>query len=178
MRPVTAFQPSPTASPVVTPLAANFTPAPVSVPATMAPAATPEPTATVRYAQGQLTVTSQNASLGTVLKLISTKTGATIDLAPELQNEPVAAQIGPNAVKDVMSVLLDSPKIDYIIMGSGTADGGLQRILSARGNRLDELSSPPAGHSSLRHRRRQERLNSSSMKMFLQWLGWPSHKRR
>jgi hypothetical protein len=132
MRPVTAVQPSPMASPVVSPLAANFTPAPVSAPATMAPAATPEPTATVRYAQGQLTVTSQNASLGTVLKLISTKTGAAIDLAPELQNEPVVAQIGPSPVRDVMSALLDSPKIDYIIMGSGAADGGLQRILVRR----------------------------------------------
>ena len=129
MRPVTALQPSPTASPVVAPLAANFASAPVSAPATMAPAPTPEPTATVHYAQGQLTVSSQNASLGTVLKLISAKTGATIDLAPELQNEPVVAQIGPNAVQEVMSALLDSPKIDYIIMGSGAADGGLQRIL-------------------------------------------------
>jgi hypothetical protein len=94
----------------------------------MSPASTPEPTATVRYAQGQLTVTSQNASLGTILKLISAKTGAAIDVAPELQNEPVVAQIGPSAIQDVMSALLDSPKIDYIIMGSG-ADGGLQRIL-------------------------------------------------
>jgi hypothetical protein len=129
MRPVAGVQPSPTASPVVAPMAANLVPAPVSAPATMAPAPTPEPTATVHYAQGQLTVSSQNASLGVVLKLISAKTGATIDLAPELQNEPVVAQIGPKAVQDVMSALLDSPKIDYIIMGSGAADGGLQRIL-------------------------------------------------
>ena len=63
------------------------------------------------------------------MKLISAKTGATIDVAPELQNEPVVAQIGPSAIQDVMSALLDSPKIDYIIMGSGAADGGLQRIL-------------------------------------------------
>ena len=64
-----------------------------------------------------------------LLKLISAKTGATIDVAPELQNEPVVAQIGPKPIQEVMSVLLDSPKIDYIIMGSGAADGGLQRIL-------------------------------------------------
>ena len=128
MRPAAAIQPSPTASPVVAPLAANLSSAPVPVPATMAPAPTPEPTATVHYAQGQLTVSSQNASLGMLLKLISAKTGATIDVAPELQNEPVVAQIGPKAVQEVMSALLDSPKIDYIIMGSGT-DGGLQRIL-------------------------------------------------
>jgi hypothetical protein len=110
-------------------MAANFAPAPVAAAETIAPAPISEPTATVHYAQGKLTVNSQNASLGTVLKLISAKTGAAIDLAPELQNEPVVAQIGPSAVQDVMSALLDSPKIDYIIMGSGTTEGGLQRVL-------------------------------------------------
>ena len=103
---------------------------PVSVPQpAVIPASSPEPTAAVNYAQGQLTVVSQNASLGTVLKLISTKTGAVIDLAPELQNEPVIAQIGPSAVREVMTALLDSPKIDYIIMGSGNASGGMEKIL-------------------------------------------------
>jgi hypothetical protein len=85
--------------------------------------------AAVNYTQGQLTVVSQNASLGTVLKLISTKTGAVIDIAPELQNEPVIAQIGPSAVREVMTALLDSPKIDYIIMGSGNASGSMEKIL-------------------------------------------------
>ena len=131
-RPAAAIQPVPAASPVVAPLAATSAPAPVALPAAIAPPPTPEPTASVHYAQGQLTVTSQNASLGTVLKLISTKTGAAIDLAPELQNEPVVAQIGPSPVRDVMTALLDSPKIDYIIMGSGAAAGGLERILVRR----------------------------------------------
>ncbi|MGC2741619.1 MAG: hypothetical protein WA672_00425 [Candidatus Angelobacter sp.] len=85
--------------------------------------------AAVNYAQGQLTVVSQSASLGAVLKLISAKTGALIDLAPELQNEPVVAQIGPSGVREVMTALLDSPKIDYIIMGSGNESGGMERIL-------------------------------------------------
>jgi hypothetical protein len=85
--------------------------------------------AAVNYTQGQLTVVSQNASLGTVLKLISAKTGAIIDVAPELQNEPVIAEIGPSPVREVMTALLDSPKIDYIIMGAGNASGGMERIL-------------------------------------------------
>jgi len=88
-----------------------------------------EATATVHYAQGQLTVSAQNASLGMVLKLISAKTGAVIDLAPELQNEPVIAQIGPSAVREVLTGLLDSPRIDYIIMGTGDAPGSLERIV-------------------------------------------------
>jgi hypothetical protein len=127
MRPPTAIQAGPAASPVVAP---SITSAPASIaqPAVSATPA-PEPTASVHYAQGQLTVTSQSASLGTVLKLISAKTGAVIDLAPELQNEPVVAQIGPSGVREVMTALLDSPRIDYIIMGSGAAPGGLERIL-------------------------------------------------
>lgn len=128
-RPAAAIPASPTASPMIAPLVAATVPSPMPQPAVSAVPPTSEPTATVHYAQGRLTVTSQNASLGMVLKLISAKTGATIDLAPELQNEPVVAQIGPSAIQDVMSALLDSPKIDYIIMGSGAADGGLQRIL-------------------------------------------------
>ncbi len=127
MRPAAAIPASPTASPVIAPLVATSVPAPVAQPAVSVPPL--EPTANVHYSQGQLTVTSQNASLGTVLKLISAKTGATIDLAPELQNEPVVAQIGPSGVREVMTALLDSPRIDYIIMGSGTAPGGLERIL-------------------------------------------------
>jgi len=128
MRPAAAIPAGPTASPVIAPLAATSAPAPIVQPAVNVPPAL-EPTANVHYSQGQLTVTSQNASLGTVLKLISAKTGATIDLAPELQNEPVVAQIGPSGVREVMTALLDSPRIDYIIMGSGTAPGGLERIL-------------------------------------------------
>lgn len=131
MRPAAAIQPGPAASPVA-PLTATSAPAPVTQPAVSAAPPAIEPTANVLYAQGQLTVTSHNASLGTVLKLISAKTGAAIDLAPELQNEQVVAQIGPSPVRDVMTALLDSPKIDYIIMGSGASDGGLQRILVRR----------------------------------------------
>src|SRR5476649_219549 len=85
--------------------------------------------AAVDYAQGQLTVVSQNASLGVVLKLVAAKTGAVVDLAPELQNEPVIAQLGPSSVREVLTRLLDSPRIDYIIMGKGDDPGSLQRIV-------------------------------------------------
>jgi hypothetical protein len=128
-RPVPPIPPPQVAPQVVpTSVAAPVVSTPVAQPV-VTPAPPSEPTAAVNYAQGQLTVVSQNASLGAVLKLISAKTGAVIDLAPELQNEPVIAQIGPSAVREVMTALLDSPKIDYIIMGSGNASGGLQRVL-------------------------------------------------
>jgi hypothetical protein len=134
--------PVPAQSPVVRPPAQPNPATPqVAAPAaiaTFAPAGSAEPVvnpragdaiAAVHYAEGQLTVSAQNVSLGRVLKLISAKTGAKIDLAPELQNEPVIAQIGPGALREVLTGLLDSPRIDYIIMGAGDAAGGVERIV-------------------------------------------------
>jgi hypothetical protein len=127
-RPIPAAPAQPLASQQAPISVATSVPAHVAQPvASTAPS--PVTMAAVNYAQGQLTVVSQSASLGTVLKLISAKTGAVIDLAPELQNEPVIAQIGPSGVREVMTALLDSPKIDYIIMGSGNESGGMERIL-------------------------------------------------
>lgn len=88
-----------------------------------------EGTAAVDFSQGQLTVVSQSAPLGMVLKLVAAKTGAVIDLAPELQNEPVIAQLGPGSGREVMTGLLNSPRIDYIIMEKGDDSGDLQRIV-------------------------------------------------
>jgi hypothetical protein len=117
------------APPAVSPIAAaTSVPGADAQPVAISPPS-PEATAVVHYAQGQLTLISKNASLGTVLKLISAKTGAVIDLAPELQSEPVIAQIGPGPVREVLTGLLDSPRIDYIIMGTGDVSGRPERIV-------------------------------------------------
>lgn len=84
------------------------------------------------YTSGQLTVVSDRASLGQVLKLIAGKTGAVIDLAPDLQQEPVMAKLGPSPVREVLTALLDSPRIDYIVFGTGDEPGSLQRIVVRR----------------------------------------------
>jgi hypothetical protein len=85
--------------------------------------------AAVDYSHGQLTVLSERATLGQVLKLVAAKTGGVIDVAPELQNEPVMARLGPGPVREVLTGLLDSPKVDYIIMGTGDGPSGLARIV-------------------------------------------------
>ena len=123
--------PVPAPQPVVVQPAPTMAMAPAPAVSTSPDASTPapEPTVTVEYAKGELTLVSNGAPLGTVLKLIATKTGAAIGLAPELQNEPVAGQIGPGTVREVVTRLLDSPKIDYIIMSAGNNPDGLQRIV-------------------------------------------------
>lgn len=99
----------------------------VTAPSTKGPVH--EASAAVDYANGQISVTAENAPLGVVLKLISAKTGAVVDLAPELQNEPVVAQLGPSPVREALTALLDSPRVDYIVLGTGDEPGSLQRIV-------------------------------------------------
>lgn len=85
--------------------------------------------AAVDYSHGQLTVVSERATLGQVLKLVAAKTGGVVDVAPELQSEPVMARLGPGPVREVLTGLLDSPKVDYIIMAAGDGRNGLDRIV-------------------------------------------------
>lgn len=133
-----AVQPRPMPSQVMQPA----TPAPVAAqpaiqpaiqPPSVQPAAMSAPSANgsaaVDYVHGQLTVVSERATLGQVLKLVAAKTGGMIDVAPELQNEPVIARLGPGPVREVLTGLLDSPRVDYIIMGAGDGPAGLERIV-------------------------------------------------
>lgn len=135
IRPANALTPSQPVTPVAPVIAPAAVVAPQPVPvqpivvAASAPAAGAATPAAVDYAGGKLTVVADNAPLGFVLNLIAAKTGAVIDLVPELQNEPVVARLGPAPVRDVMSALLDSPRIDYIVLGGGDETVGLQRVV-------------------------------------------------
>jgi flagellar biosynthesis GTPase FlhF len=64
-----------------------------------------------------------------VLKLIAAKTGAVVDLAPELQNEPVVAHLGPASAREVLTALLDSPGVDYIVMAGRDNPDSLERLV-------------------------------------------------
>ncbi|HEY1527428.1 MAG TPA: hypothetical protein VGH51_14425 [Candidatus Angelobacter sp.] len=121
---LTSSAPQPT---VTAPVPSNSQPSAPQADGTKSPS--PEGSAAVDYHHGQLTVVSERAPLGVVLKLIAAKTGAFVDLSPELQNEPVIAMLGPGPVREVMAELLDSPRVDYIIMGTGDTPGSLERIV-------------------------------------------------
>jgi hypothetical protein len=116
--------------PLIPAVAASIPPQPQSAAITGSSVAVDhEASAAVDYASGQLTVVAEHAPLGHVLKLIAEKTGAQVDLAPELQQEPVMARLGPAPVREVLTGLLDSPRVDYIVFGSGDEPGSLQRIV-------------------------------------------------
>jgi len=123
-----AVQPAVVALPVI----AKPQPAlmqPTLITGSSAPATGNDVSAAVDYASGRLTVVSNRAPLSLVLKLVAAKTGAVVDLAPELQNEQVVARLGPGSVREVLTGLLDSPRIDYIVLGTGDEPGSLQRIV-------------------------------------------------
>jgi hypothetical protein len=97
------------------------------------PAAAQEASFAVDYRDGLLSVVAEKAELGKVMNLVGSKTGATIEVAPEVTGEPVVAHLGPGSPRQILSQLLDSPHLTYIVMGSDE-DGALQRIVIRKRN--------------------------------------------
>jgi len=128
--PVAAAVPQAVAAPVTL---VAVSPAPAPQPAVAGSNTDSEPTGMVLadYRQGLLTLVADRTTLKKALDMVASKTGATIDLAPELASELIAAKLGPATPNEVVAALLDSPKFDYIILGSGTP-GGIQKVLVRR----------------------------------------------
>ena len=121
------------ASPVVA-AAIPASSSPIAQPAAVQPAeasSAPSPMAAADYRQGLLTLVADHAPLGKVLELVAAKTGASFEVAPDLASELVAARLGPATPNEVLHALLDSPKLDYIILASGT-DGSVQKVVVRR----------------------------------------------
>lgn len=105
---------------------------PLIVPAAPpAPSADPAGALAVAFTQGKLTIAAENVGLGRLLKLIGSKTGAEIECAPEIASEPVVARLGPGIPSEVLTALLTSPRIDFIVMGSDD-QGLVQRVVVRR----------------------------------------------
>lgn len=85
----------------------------------------------IDYRQGQLSLVADHAPLGKLLALVASKTGATIEVAPEMAQELVAARLGPATPNEVLSALLDGPKLEYIILGSDSP-GGVSKVIVRR----------------------------------------------
>ncbi len=111
-------------------------------PMPVAPPANKEEAIQVEFNRGLLTVVADNAELGKVLQLVGKRTGAQVEVAPELSTEPVVAHLGPGSPNEILSVLLNSPRIDFIIMGSDD-QGTVQRLLVRR---KSSFASEPSGH--------------------------------
>ncbi len=88
----------------------------------------PEPPQ-VTYRDGQLTITSTNATLAQVLRLVQTQTGATIDVPSGGGSERVVATLGPGKPQNVLASLLNGSKFNYVILGVPNNPGAVQRVI-------------------------------------------------
>jgi hypothetical protein len=83
----------------------------------------------VSYQGGQLTIQSQNATLAQVLRSVQAKTGGSFDIPGSASSDRVVAQLGPGQPREVLAKLLDGSKFNYIILGSPTQPGAVQKLI-------------------------------------------------
>lgn len=71
----------------------------------------------VEYHAGLLSVVAENAELGKLMRLVGSRTGAQIDVATDVATELVMAHLGPASPNEVLTALLDSSHLTYIMIG-------------------------------------------------------------
>jgi hypothetical protein len=109
------------------------------------PASAPQ----VSYQGGQLTISAQNSTLGDILRAVRAQTGATIEL-PGTASERVVGHFGQAPARDVLTELLNGSHFNYLLLGSPTDPGALDRvILMARsGSSAENNPQPPSEQAS------------------------------
>jgi hypothetical protein len=101
------------------------------------PAAPPvKPLLEVTFRHGQLTISSNKASLSEVLFAIHEQTGAEIAIPAGAEQEQVVADIGPLPAPEALAQLLNGSKFNFLIMSSSSDSRALDRVI---------LSSRPEG---------------------------------
>jgi hypothetical protein len=120
-----------------TPASAPASPAPAeaaSVPAPAPPEPPKPPPVLVEFADGKLSVSTDHGMLGEVLRDIGQKTGASVSVPPQAEQDPVIAHLGPASPREVISALLSGVPYNIILMGSGRDLSQITSIvLTARG---------------------------------------------
>lgn len=83
----------------------------------------------VSYQNGQLTIVAQNCTLADVMKMVSARTGARLDMPASAASVRVVTKLGPGAPQNVLAELLDGTHYDYVVLGSATRPGGIDQIV-------------------------------------------------
>jgi hypothetical protein len=83
----------------------------------------------ITYINGQLTIRAQDASLGDILRAVSTKTGAVIEFPADRAQEHLFANAGPGPVREVLESLLNGSRFNYVMVASPANPNLLQRMI-------------------------------------------------
>jgi hypothetical protein len=97
--------------------------------APLRPAQMPPLAPRISYADGQLTVTAENCTMGDILAGIRQATGIRIETTGGPDSERVAAKIGPAPVRSVLVSLFSGAPFDYVILASASDPERVERVL-------------------------------------------------
>lgn len=103
-------------------------PPPVAPVVPLRPEQMPATPPVITFADGQLTITATNSTLGDILRGVRNQTGANVDV-PSNATERVVGIFGPGPARDVLSSLLNGSHFNYVLMGSATNAEGLDRVI-------------------------------------------------
>ena len=81
----------------------------------------------VTFQNGLLGIRAENSTMGDVLRAVQRATGASIDF-PGFAGERVNVSLGPGALRDIVTSLLDGSHYDYILLASQQSNA-IERIL-------------------------------------------------
>jgi hypothetical protein len=102
---------------------------PPVAPVASAPWRPTAPDLTVRYESGKLTVVAHGATLHRVLEAIGQRTGTAIESAPGFDAGQVYVELGPATVEDVLTDLLNGTPTNYLMLGSRSNPGFVERLI-------------------------------------------------
>jgi AMIN domain len=101
-----------------------------NAPAAQPPVPAPPPKKVeINVQDGQLSLTSNRASLAEVLSELQRQTGASIVVPPGAEQEVVAVSLGPASPREVISQLLNGSRYNFIIVGADNDPNKVERLL-------------------------------------------------
>ena len=117
-----------------------------TVPAAQAqPPAKPAPRIEVEFRNGELSIWADKVTLAELLNEVHRKTGADIPIPAGAEQELVVANLGPAPAQDVLALLLNGSRFNFIMVGS-SEDPAQQRsvLLSPKGGAMRQpIAYPP-----------------------------------
>ena len=117
-------------------------PPPALPPAPPTPEQLPAQPPKVTFSNGQLTIVAENSTLGDILRAVRAQTRTAIEIPPNA-TERVVTHIGPATVSDVLTSLLNGSHFNYVMLGSPTHPGMVDRLILTSATGGGEVSPAP-----------------------------------
>jgi hypothetical protein len=84
---------------------------------------------TVNYKNGKLAVLARGVTLQSVLEVIAQRTGTRVEAAAAFDPAQVFVELGPSTVHDLLADLLNGSSANYVLIGSPTNPGFVDRLI-------------------------------------------------